>query len=42
MFYMEEIQKIYKAIKSDNNIEETDRQKVTELLNQIANILALY
>ena len=42
MFYMEEIQKIYKAIKSDNNIEETDKQKVTELLNQLANILALY
>ena len=39
---MEKIQKIYKAVKSDDSIEETDKQKVTELLNQLANILALY
>ena len=42
MFYISEIQKLYQAVKADNTIEECDKQKIVELVNQLINILVQY
>ena len=42
MFYVSEIKKLYEAVKADNSIEEGDKQKVIELVNQLINILVQY
>ena len=42
MFYVSEIKKLYEAVKSDNSIEECDKQKIIELTNQLVCILAQY
>lgn len=42
MFYIAELKKLYEAVKADGGIEENDKQKITELLNQLVNILAQY
>ena len=42
MFYISEIKRLYEAVKVDNGIEECDRQKIKELINQLINILVQY
>jgi len=42
MFYLETIKKLYASIKADESIEAEDKQKITELVNQLVNILAMY
>ena len=42
MFYISEIKKLYEAVKADNGIEEDDKQKVTELVRQLIEILIKY
>lgn len=42
MFYVSEIKRLYNAIKADNGIEECDKQKIVELVNQLINILVQY
>lgn len=42
MFYISEIQKLYQAVKADKTIEECDKQKIVELVNQLINILVQY
>ena len=42
MFYMSEIKKLYEAVKADSIIEENDKQKIVELVNQLINILVQY
>ena len=42
MFYISEIKKLYEAVKADNSIEERDKQKIVELVNQLINILVQY
>jgi hypothetical protein len=42
MFYISTLKKLYESIKADNSIEADDKQKITELINKLVNILALY
>lgn len=42
MFYISEIRKLYEAVKADSSIEDCDKQKVIELVNQLINILVQY
>ena len=42
MFYVSEIKRLYEAVKADNSIEENDKQKIVELVNQLINILVQY
>ena len=42
MFYVTEIKRLYEAVKADSNIEEDDKQKIVELVNQLVGILAMY
>ena len=42
MFYVSEIKKLYEAVKTDNSIEECDKQKIKELVSQLVNILVQY
>lgn len=42
MFYISEIKKLCEAVKADNSIEESDKQKIIELTNQLINILVQY
>ena len=42
MFYVSEIKKLYDAVKVDSSIEECDKQKIVELVNQLINILVQY
>lgn len=42
MFYISELKKLYESIKADNSIEECDKQKIVELVNQLINILVQY
>ena len=42
MFYISEIKKLYEAVKADNSIEKSDKQKIIELTNQLINILVQY
>ena len=42
MFYVSEIKKLYEAVKVDRGIEESDKQKIKELVNQLLNILVQY
>lgn len=42
MFYITTLKKLYASVKADNNIEECDKQKIVELVNQLTSILAIY
>ena len=42
MFYVSEIKKLYESVKADSSIEECDKQKIVELVNQLINILVQY
>ena len=42
MFYITTLKKLYESVKADGSIEECDKQKVTELVNQLINILVQY
>lgn len=42
MFYISEIRKLYEAVKADSSIEDCDKQKVIELVNQLINIFVQY
>ena len=42
MFYITALKKIYESVKADINIEEPDKKKVVELINQLINILVQY
>ena len=42
MFYVSAIKNLYEAVKADNSIEECDKQKVTELVRQLIEILVRY
>lgn len=42
MFYIETLKKLYASVKADNSIEECDKQKIVELVNQLINILVQY
>lgn len=42
MFYISELKKLYESVKADNSIEECDKQKIVELMNQLINILVQY
>ena len=42
MFYLTTLKKIYEFVKADKNIEESDKKKIVELINQLINILVQY
>ncbi len=42
MFYISEIKRMYEAVKADSGIEESDKQKVAELVKQLIDILVQY
>ena len=42
MFYITTLKKIYESVKADINIEESDKKKIAELINQLINILVQY
>ena len=42
MFYISEIKRLYEDVKANNSIEECDKQKVTELIRQLIEILVKY
>ena len=42
MFYITTLKNLYASVKADSSIEECDRQKIVELVNQLINILVQY
>lgn len=42
MFYVSEIKKLCDAVKADSSIQDCDKQKIKELVNQLLNILVQY
>lgn len=42
MFYITTLKKLYEAVKADSSIEECDKLKIVELVNQLINILVQY
>lgn len=42
MFYVSEIKRLYEAVKADNSIQDCDKEKIVELVNQLINILVQY
>ena len=42
MFYITTLKNLYASVKEDNSIEESDKQKIKELVNQLVNILVQY
>ena len=40
--FISTLKNLYASVKADNNIEETDKQKIVELVNQLINILVQY
>ena len=42
MFYITTLKKLYASVKADSSIEECDKQKIVELVNQLINILVQY
>ena len=42
MFYISKLRELYEAVKADGGIEQEDKQKIKELVNQLINILVQY
>ena len=42
MFYITTLRNLYASIKADSSIQECDKQKIVELVNQLINILVQY
>ena len=42
MFYISKLHELYEAVKADGGIEQEDKQKIVELVNQLVNILRQY
>ena len=42
MFYITALKNLYASVKADSSIEECDKQKIVELVNQLINILVQY
>ena len=42
MFYITTLKSLYASVKADSSIEECDKQKIVDLVNQLINILVQY
>ena len=42
MFYITTLKNLNASVKADSSIEECDKQKIVELVNQLINILVQY